>query len=639
MRYDQNQTSVNSRLFGRDAALSSLQKAYEDAVSGGLRFLLVEGETGAGKTALVESLRATVAQKHGAFVHIKSQYEQRNVPYQALADGLSAYLENEILKDPVQLNILRIKLVKALGANSGLISRLIPAIPKIIGRHDDKVVMRPSEQRDRIGLALQNLIAALSSPRNPVVLFLDDLQWADSPGRQLLINILTSPRLNGALVVAALRATDLNVSHPARRWLTDLAQARVRYSRVALENLSLSDVRSFLLDRLGREYEFSTSLAELVYEKTHGNPYFFHQFYGFLIQAGALRGRHGHWTYDVGVARELSPTANVFEVIVGRVNSLSASARTILGLASCLGNQFFLVELLLVSRWARKGLDEALKEAYDAGLVTLAQVGQYQFTHDRIHEAAYEMLTPRERALNHYRIASAMLLATEEKDLPQAAHLIARHYGEGSDYVDTPEEMVAVAKVNIAAARWARTTQNWDLAGRYIEAALEILPELNWEVYGDLLYQIYLIKAETASYRGEMAAADEIFSFLLKNVKETERVSEIYQLAVNIKMTLGQFREGIECGFKGLRALGLSFKECPPMHANVRLMKKLRRQIEALGAKGIAALRVGPSQPWDQLLAVVSVGVVFESHQGLNQLLTNELFPTEFAKLNPQMAA
>jgi hypothetical protein len=622
---EQRLTSDQNRLFGRDSALSSLRKAYEDAVGSGLRFLLIEGEIGSGKSALAESLRTEIERKHGAFIHVRSKYEQRNVPYQALAEGLSDYFGTETFKDPLQVNALRTKLVKALGAEISVISHLIPAIHMDVGRLDDRMVVRPSDQRDRVSIALQNLIAALSSPGNPVVLFLDDLQWADSPGRQLILNLLTSVHLSGVLVIAGLRTTDLSTNHPARSWLTDLAQARVRYSRIALANLTLIDVKSFLRNRLGKEYDFSADLAELIFAKTHGSPFFIHQFYGFLTHAGALRGRQSSWTYDAIVGQELSPTANVFEVIVGRVNSLSSATRTILGLASCLagkaGTKFFFVELLLVSRWARKGLDEALKEAYEAGLIALAQIGQYQFTHERIHAAAYKMLTPRERALNHYKIASAMHQATDEKELPQVAHLIAFHYGAGIDYVDTTEEMIVVAKINNAAARSARMTQNWELAGGHIEAALEILPELNWEVYGDLLYQIYLIKAETASYRGDLGAADEIFGFLLRNVKDAPRVSEIYQLAVSIKLTLGQFHGAIECGLKGLRALGLPMKEQPSRFENSRLMHKLRSRIEELGSQHIEAIRVGRSQPWDRLLAVVSVGACFENHPHLNTLI------------------
>ncbi len=566
-------------LVGRENEIVALKKAFGEAKCGLSQFVLIEGEPGVGKSTLVESTREYFSARHGIYIAGKFDVHHRDVPYNAISSGLASYLENEVLIDAERTAELRRRLTKTLGANAGLIARLIPPVAQILGTGDEPVgIENVDERRDRLNTALLSFIYAFTSADHPLVVFLDDFQWADAASRQLITRLLTEEQANGLLIIATLRNTEINELHPVKRLLSDLDRAKTSYARIDLQNLKLPEIRTLIHNRLEDGADIVDELTNLVFSKTHGNPFFVSQFYICLLEAGALRKENEKWHYDPVAAQNLKVTENVLEFISKRISDLNPVTRSVLTLASCFGARFNLNDLTTVSGWLKSGVEDALKDALDLGLITVRAQGYYAFSHDRFHEAVSRISDPEERSLNHYRIGSMILKDTPENDLDKMAFFLARQFKEGIKHVRKPEEKAMVAKINLLAARRAKESLLYDSVASHVEAALEILPDINWQTYGDLLYALYLVKGEASAFSGDPGTADQVFEMLLRNVNSVERKSAVYNLAVSVKISFGQYREAVEIGVRGFRSLGVKVKPNPSQVEVLLAFLKVRRK-------------------------------------------------------------
>ena len=280
-----------SDICGREQELDVLRRALNTVKNGTSHLVLIDGETGVGKTALAEAFRADVEKANGTFISGKFDEQHRDVPFNALVHGFRSYIEQEILANENRLNGLRELLKESLGDQLSLVARAIPPLLKVIGPSLANESAHSFDQRERLQAALLRFIFVFTSREEPLVIFMDDLHWADSASRQLILSLLTANKSNGMLIISSMRGKEVSDSHPVYRMLTELAQARVRYSRIVLGNLDVTGVRCVTQARRSDQGFFDgeiDELAKLIFSKTSGNPFFIKQMFRCLIEAGAL---------------------------------------------------------------------------------------------------------------------------------------------------------------------------------------------------------------------------------------------------------------------------------------------------------------------------------------------------------------
>jgi hypothetical protein len=293
---------ISQKLYGRELEVSALLNAFDRVVQGHsapAAMMLVAGYSGIGKTSLIHELYKPIIRARGYFISGKFDQVVRSVPFGALIQAFRGLVRQLLTESEAQLAAWRARLTKALGTQGGVLTEVIPEIEWVIGQQPSPPALGPTEALNRFQLVLQYFVGALARPEHPLVVFLDDLQWADAATLSLLQPLLTSREGQALFLMGAYRDHEVDASHPLLRTLGALEAAGVELQRVVLEPLQLPDLTLLIRDTLHSELAAAEPLAYLVQEKTGGNPFFVIQFLKTLKQEGFIEFDYEQccWTY------------------------------------------------------------------------------------------------------------------------------------------------------------------------------------------------------------------------------------------------------------------------------------------------------------------------------------------------------
>ncbi|XWK91779.1 MAG: AAA family ATPase (plasmid) [Phormidium sp.] len=309
---------------------------------GNCELMLVSGYSGIGKSALVQELYKPITQQRGYFITGKFEEYQRNVPYNAIIKAFQELAKQILTESETQLNQWREKLLSAFGANGQVITDVIPEIELIVGKQPAIPTLSPAAAENRFNLVWQNFLQVFTQAAHPLVLFLDDLQWADSASLKLIQQIFTAPNSGYFLLVGAYRDNEVNPTHPLNITLEKLQKEAVTINHINLLPFSLAQLQQFIADSLQSDPNRVRDLAELVQIKTQGNPFFVNEFLKSLYVEQLLyfEGKNRAWQWDLLQIQAKGYTDNVIDLMVGKIHQLSEPTHAILQLAAAIGNRF-----------------------------------------------------------------------------------------------------------------------------------------------------------------------------------------------------------------------------------------------------------------------------------------------------------
>ena len=314
--------------------------------------MLVSGYSGIGKTSLIHELYKPIVRQRGYFITGKFDQVVRNIPYGAFTQALRSLVWQLLTESEDRLAQWRGRLSDALGANGGVLAEVIPEIELILGTQAAPPPLDPTETRNRFGYVFQQFVGALSDREHPLVVFLDDLQWADAATLDLLHALLTAPDIHDLLLIGAYRDNEVDAGHLLTWAINKLESAGARVSRVWLGPLAMPDLTAFVSDTLHREPADVDALAGLIRSKTDGNPFFVIQFLKTLEQEGhfVFDPERTGWSFRMDAIAAAGITDNVVDLMTRKIRRLSAHAQQALTLAACIGNQFDWNTYVTVSR-------------------------------------------------------------------------------------------------------------------------------------------------------------------------------------------------------------------------------------------------------------------------------------------------
>ncbi|SEB25471.1 AAA family ATPase [Variovorax sp. YR216] len=608
--------SILPRLYGREQEIAVLRAAFEHARDGraGASMLLVSGYPGIGKTALIHELFKPIVREQGYFVSGKFDQVARSVPFGALIQALRGLVRQMLTESEDRLDALRGSLGNALGANGGVLAEVVPEIEFIIGKQPLPVPLGAAETLNRFQRVFQNFVAAVAQPGHPLVVFLDDLQWADAATLSLLEPMLTSADIRGVLLVGACRDNDLGGAQRLTRALDGLEAAGVEVRRVVLEPLRLADLGALIRDTLLADPADAQPLARLLFEKTGGNPFFVVQFLRMLVRDGHLRFDEtlGCWAYQIEAIASAPLADDVVDLVTRNIRRLSHRSQYALTLAACIGNSFDQRTLALISEQPFPEVAEDLAGAAAEGLIVpvAARDGDaepvHAFLHDRVQQAAYAMIPEERKPMLHLRIGRLLLSRATPHEVDQGLFDIVHHLNRGSGLIGSAQEKLEVARLDLNAGRKAKSSTAHEAALDFFQAGIGLLAEEHWQSDYVLCFALHLEAAESLYLCGRYETAHQQYELLLQRAATDIDRARVHRLrSVQYEHT-SRYADALANTRAGLALFDVSLPEsaAEKEHALAREMDLIA---SLLGERDIVSLVDLPVMNDPKILIVMSM--------------------------------
>ncbi len=576
---------IPGKLYGRRKEVQALMESFARIEKGDKELFLVSGYSGIGKTSLINEIYKPVTRKQGYFISGKFDQFQREVPYAAFSAAFGQ-LARQILSGSAQeLEHWRRVILAAVGSNGRVVTDVIPELEAVIGRQPPVPDLGPLESTNRFNLVFSTLVEHLSGREHPLVLFLDDLQWIDGASLRLLETLLKEMELGYFLLIGAYRDNEVDDAHPLMLALSALEKGDVTQRSVTLAPLGESDVEQLVSDTLHAMGSQVKALAELIHDKTAGNPFFVNHFLKNLYDEGLLRfdEEQSAWQWDLEEIGQRGITDNVVDLLIDRINRLEPLERRVLSFAACIGGEFSPNLIATIAADDPEPIHDALDNAATAGFLLWLGSGSgrnetlYRFPHDRIQQAAYSLIVPDELAATHLAIGQRLLAAWDKEAHPEEIFRITDQLNLGQSAIADRSFGLELLQLSYDAACRAKKAAAFTSALEYLKEAEKLAPERLWETRHDFLFNLYRELAESYYINADFAKAEALFALLDSRARDNTAKAQIYDLQLTLFINRGQLKQALEIGNKGLAMFDQAFPE---------------RAEELLAAKGTEFARI-----------------------------------------------
>ena len=578
------------RLYGREAHVATLLQGFERIVSGDRpELVLVRGYSGIGKSSVVHELHKPVVQRRGFFLSGKFDQLQRDVPYATLAQAIRGLVQQLLTGTDEEVSRWRERLREALQGNGQVIVDLVPQLALVMGPQPTVPELPPAEAQHRFNQVFLRFLGVFATAEHPLVMFLDDLQWADLASLRLLQSLLAEEDAPPALWIGAYRDNEVSPSHPLMMTLGEVRKAKTRVTDLQLEPLSLEQLQRLVGDALpGAGAEVIVPLSEQVHEKTGGNPFFLLQLMLALHHDGLLsRTPGGGWRWDAEGVRAKGYSDNIVDFMARNLHRLPASTQHLLPLAACVGNSFSLGMLALISGMEVDEVERGLEPALEESLVVLSAPEQYRFLHDRIQQAAHALIPEGERKAVHLRIGRLLLERLSPEEVRDKLFEIVSQLNTGAELIRSPEERHRLARLNAEAGWKARASSAHGSATTYLSMAFALIPGDPWETDHALAFKVQLDQASSELMSGNLAGARRLLEGLRSRARSRVDIAAAYGLMHEVHLISGEIEGSVTCLLECLSLLGMPMQPHPSWEEALAA----REEVQALlGARPIESL-------------------------------------------------
>jgi PAS domain S-box-containing protein len=560
-----DQLLIPEKLYGRRREIETLLASFERVVASGRpELVLVSGYSGIGKSSVVNELHKVLVPTRGLFASGKFDQYKRDIPYATLGQAFQSLIRLFLGKSEAELNDWREAIQEALGPNGRLIVDLVPELKLIIGEQPPLPDLPPQDAQGRFQLVFQRFIGVFARPEHPLALFLDDLQWLDAATLDLLEDLLTRPDVRHLMLIGAYRDNEVSSAHPLMRKLEAIRNSGAVVREIILAPLTEGDLQQLISDSLRCEAEPTASLAQLVYEKTAGNPFFAIQFISALAEEGLLTFDHSamEWRWDLDRIHAKSYTDNVVDLVIGKLNRLPVETQKALQQLACLGNNAKMTTLSIVCGKSEEEVHSDLWNAVRLELIVRLP-GFYRFVHDRVQEAAYSTIPEELRAGAHLRIGRSLATHIPPEKRGEAIFEIANQVNRGAALITSPDEREQLAELNLMAAKRAKASTAYGAALKYLTAGATMLQDNCWDRRHELTFSLELNRAECEFLTGQSAAAEERLIALSSRASTAVDLATVTCLLVDLYTTLNESSRAVAVSLDYFRYLGVEWSPHP----------------------------------------------------------------------------
>ncbi|MEG4309765.1 MULTISPECIES: protein kinase domain-containing protein [unclassified Microcoleus] len=585
--------------------------------------ILVSGYSGIGKTAIVNEVHKPIVRQRGYFISGKFDQFNRNIPYSAIITAFQALINQLLTENAGQIASWKHQLLDALTPNAQVIIDVIPEVEFIIGSQPEVPQLGPTESQNRFNRVFQQFLKVFCQPQHPVVLFLDDLQWADAASLKLMQLLMSDSDSQFLLIIGAYRDNEVSPTHPLVQTLEKIRESGANLNNITVQPLAINHVSQLIADTLNESAATKRiqSFSQLLFSKTQGNPFFLTQLLKTLALESLLHyeASSDRWQWDIEAIQAIGITdLNVVELIARNIQKLPEVTQKALKLAACIGNTFNLDILAIVNEaselvtgaqlWPalQAGLILPLSEAYKIPLVFVESESasvrlqdvkvDYKFLHDRVQQSAYSLIPETEKKSTHFQIGQLLLQNTTAEERKNNIFALVNQLNFGIE--TTPEELPLLAaqsdknllaELNLIAGQKAKASAAFEAAVNYFNLGLGLLAADSWQSDYDLTLPIYVETVEAEYLNGNFEQAEQLLEVVLQEAKTLLDMVKVYEVKIQSYISQDRFSEAIETGLEVLEKLGISLSQMSEdpgilIHAIAIKLAEENKQIEDLAA-------------------------------------------------------
>jgi predicted ATPase/class 3 adenylate cyclase/tRNA A-37 threonylcarbamoyl transferase component Bud32 len=634
---------IPEKLYGRESEVHQLLLAFERVAgknqeSPQSELMLVGGFSGIGKTALINEVHKPIARQRGYFIKGKYDQFQRNIPFSAFVQAFRELMGQLLSESDAQLHTWKTNILAALGDSGQVLIEVIPELERIIGTQPTPLELSGTAAQNRFNLLMQKFVQVFTTAEHPLVIFLDDLQWADSASLKLL-QLLMEDR-GHLLVLGAYRDNEVSPAHPFMLTVDEIVKSGAAVNTIVLQPLSFAQLNQLVAETLICDLSLAQPLTELVYQKTKGNPFFSTQFLKALQEDGQIIFDWDvrHWQYDIERIT-LAGADDVVEFMALQLQKLPRRTQNVLKLAACIGAQFDLDTLAIVngkepektasSLWKalQEGFILPMTQSYKLFIATDLKSAPdsvanptYRFLHDRVQQAAYSLIPEDQKQATHLAIGQLLLQKFSSSEIEEKLFDIVGHLNRGQELIAQPSERESLAKLNLEAGRKARNSTAYIAANLYLKTGIQLLTANCWQTQYQLTLNLYIAAAETAYLNADLEAMEQMAAEVLQQAQTILDKVKIYEIQIAAQTAQSKVLETIAIARDALWELGI---ELPTEPDEAKIGKALQALENQLSGRRIEALVDLPVMTNPQIQAAMQLlGILFPTiFQGMPGLL------------------
>lgn len=579
---------ISDRLYGRELDRGRLRDAITALNRGARVFVSVSGVSGIGKTALVHEVQKQVIREGGNFCSGKFDQFRLDAPYLGVLMAFRALLRRVLASSEDALEDFRSKLKRAVGVYGRLVTEGIPELAALLGPQPEIEQVSPPDATRRFHLLVARLIDALASAERPLVMFLDDVQWADTPSLHLLEALADHPNTAHLLIVLGFRSNEVGHGHPLRETVATLSLAADVTETFELEPVREHDVIQLVADTLSVRVEESRSLASRVHAVAAGNPFFVREYLLALWERGFFTWDEARssWSWSDDELPQHQIPDNVAELLTLRLRDLKDDCLDFLDTASCVGNEFDLQTLSWVHQLNLNRVAIGLAPAVLGGLIVpldgdhevyeslatwdIEPGGQgvlgsarYRFRHDKVRQTVHDRLDEALRSARHLRIGRFLLRHLSEEALAHRVVETFNHIVVGLEHLDESDEREQLAQLGLRAGLSARRALAFETAEKMLLAARSLLPPDPWTGSYRTTMDIHLALAECVHAQQRYDHADEIALTIIEHAADVGDASEAHGFRIRMHTARARYVEAVDIAVDVARSLGVKLPRKP----------------------------------------------------------------------------
>lgn len=592
-------SALSQKMYAREKEMELLAPYFNENSLKGNEVILISGASGVGKTKLVQEMQKLNSLQHTLSATAKFDVQKTNIPYSALIAALRTLVQKILTQEQAALDFWKNRFHSKLGRNIELMTDIIPELLLFSESNGPIQALPPEESQNRFNHTFSSFLAAMATPEHPLVLFLDDLHWADMASLTQLEHFLLDPSIKGLLFISTYRDTEVDAQTPLYLTLQKIAQRRT-VQQIHLKALGLDTVHTMLSEQLQVPPAQIQALATLFHTKTLGNPFFLNQFLLSLHKDEDLDfdANIQQWVWNSNNSGILQITDNVANFLIAKIQDLDFTTMELLKAASCIGDEFGLEILSHVAGFSTHATAQQLEVAIVQQLLSPVEFPRepspylqdkhlFRFSHDKIRQAIGSFLQEHEQQMFKMKTGYYLLHSLDSGDSPSnTIFTIADHLNYAEPILKGPDKTQNLVQLNYRAGIYAKNANAYEAAIGYFAMGKK---HLNFTEHYTQLFDFYLQSAECEYLNGDYNTSDQNLNEALRYAKSKLDKLAIYKIKCHLYTSMDDKVKAVKAGIEGLKLLNI-YIPTQKLVVNSLLIKELLHAKWKLPTKHIDAV-------------------------------------------------